>query len=122
MTFTLFFLSAEHTLEPWLVLFFLSFFLTARALKMSAISVRRQMLTTSIHTNHERSEIIKLSPHLEARDNFIPVGGAECPTVCLNILFEVFIKILFPHNIEHPQYPNHQNDFHYECRAFSLDS
>lgn len=65
------------------------------------------MLTTSINTNRERSEIIKLSPLLEARDNFISVGGADCPTVCLNMLFKVFLKILLPHNIEHPHYPNH---------------
>lgn len=79
------------------------------------------MLTTSINTNHERSEIIKLSPLLEARHNFISVGGTDCPTVCLNMLFKVFLKIPFPHNVEHTHYPNHQDDFHYECRAFSLD-
>lgn len=64
-------------------------------------------------------------PFLEARDNFVSVGGADCPTVCFNMLFKVFLKILFPCNIKHPHYPSHQNSFHSQCRAaheFSLDS
>lgn len=104
-----------------LVLFVTCFF-KARALKKSVISMRRWILTISINTNHERSEIINISSLLEARGDFITVGGADCPTVCLNTVFKVFLKILFPHNAEHPHYSNHQNDFHYECRAFSLDS